>query len=140
MAISIASFNTQLLGFIGATTGITDIVSTRFYYIRLPQLEIFPALTFKVINVDPVEVKAGVSDYDIVRVQFDCYDLPNTTAGSTNECEGLYDAVRTAFDRFTDSAGSVKFHQTFFKGRTPMIQDFDTKVYSISMDFEFHIK
>ena len=140
MAISIASFNTQLLGYIGANAGITNIVGTRFYYSRLPQLDSFPALTWNVIAVNPINTKAGVSTYDIVRVQFDCYDLPETTAGGTNEVEALYDAVRTAFDRFTDATGSVEFHYTKYITRTQMIQDFDTKIYSVSTDFYFHIK
>jgi hypothetical protein len=140
MALSTAGFSTQVLGFIGADTGITDIISTRFYNGRLPQLDTFPALTFSIISLEKIEVKGVTSGYYKIRVQFDCYDEPNTAAGSTNECEGLFDAVHTAFDRFKDSAGAIEFHETFYKNRTAMVQDFDTKIYSISTDFEFHIK
>lgn len=140
MPISIASFNAQLMAIIGSNAAITDIVGTRFYYNRLPQLDSFPALTWNVINVSPVEQKIGVSAYDIVRVQFDCYDLPETTEGGVNQVEALYDAIRTTFDRFTNDSGVVEFHFTKFKNRTQMTQDFDTKIYTVNVDFDFHIK
>ena len=140
MAISTVGFSTQLYGFIGAATVITDIVDTRYTYGRLVQLDTFPALTFKIIGINKVEVLSGVSVYYKVHVQFDCFDMSGTNSGTANRCENLFDAVHTNFDRFTDSGGAIEFHHTKFLNRTEMVEDFDTGVNQISTDFEFTIK
>ena len=134
MALSVKTYLGQLLGFIGAVSGITDKVLTRYYYGRLPQNSLYPALSFNIISLVTLDTKDGVSEYDYLRVQFTSY------AARAADAEDLYDAIRTGFDRFTDEAGTVKFHETFFKGRQPLEQDFDTKIYYIHTDYEFHIK
>ena len=139
MPISIASFSTQLSGFISATTEITDLLGTlnglkAFYKNRLPQNPVYDALTFEKVDVNSVEVMSGPSDYDIVRVQFTAYSL------NSSNPEIIIDAVREKFDRFKDNNGAVEFHQTKYITRTGTLQDYDTKVWMESIDFYFHIK
>ena len=135
MAITISNFNSQLLAYIGATTAITDIVVTRYYNSRLPQNSLYPALVFSIItNTDGAVTKDNLVNYDIVRVQFDAF------SNTADDAVTLIDALRTKFTGFTDQDETVLFHETFFKGAQQLQQDFDTKTYWQTIDFDFHIK
>jgi len=135
MAIpSLVNFLTLLNTEITNTSALTSIVSTRHYHSILPQNGSLPALTFKVISINPTDTKDGASDYDQVRVQFSCYS--STGAGA----ETLYAALRTKFDRFTSSSGSVEFHFTRFIDRQPIDRDIDTGSFVVTVDYSFTIK
>lgn len=134
MAISRSNFISQLRTIIGATTAITDIVSTRYYYGRLQQLETGAALVFDIVSITPHDTKDNAGPYDVVRVQFD------SISSDADEVESLNDAIRTKFDYYTNEAGSIKYHKTFFLNSQGLSQDFDTKIYWVSSDYYFHIK
>lgn len=135
MAIpSSVSFLGQLEDVFTATAAITNLVGTRYYNSILNQNETFPALTYKIVSVEPTDTKDGASDYDTYRVQINCYST--TGAGA----ETLYEAVRTALDRYTETGGAVEFHFTRFAGRQPMDRDIDTGMFVVISDYEFTIK
>lgn len=135
MIVDLVVFSKQLRDTLIADAQIKGVVAERVYNTRLPQHNIFPAITFQIVSIDAVEVKENASDYDIVRVQINCYD---SGFSSVEKTAGY---VRRTLDRLTDNSNqSVEIHQTFFINRNSSVFDETQKIYWVSLDFDFHLK
>ena len=87
---------------LGATSAVTDLVSTRFYHGLLPQDVAFPAIVFFRINTERDDFAhdgpMGVAE---ATIQVSCY------GERTSEVMAVSEAVRTALYGWSGTAGGV---------------------------------
>lgn len=87
------SIGKSIYSLLSGAAGVTNIVSTRIYPSRIPQIKEFPAISYHQINNTPTNQKDAVSGFDRIDCDIICwsksYDQINTLAA----------AVRTALDR-----------------------------------------
>lgn len=121
---------------LAANSGVTDIVSTRIYQMRVPDNGSFPCLQYQQISTVPINQKSGAAGGDFARVQVNCY-----SSKSYKESSDLADAVRAALEAYsgTTTNGHVVQYVEFLSA-------FDTiddtaqysGVFSTVMDFMIH--
>ena len=121
---------------LAANSGVTSIVSTRLYQMRVPDGGTFPCLQYQQISTVPINQKSGAACGDFARVQVNCY-----SSKSYKESSDLADAVRAALEAYsgTTTNGHVVQYVEFLSA-------FDTiddtaqysGVFSTVMDFMIH--
>lgn len=86
-------------------SGVTNIVSTRIYPMRLPLNTVYPAVTFQLVSDIPVNQKTGRATYFNARVQVNCYAVDTPLSGAVSAYSGndkaiaLSTAVKAALER-----------------------------------------
>jgi len=93
-----AQIQTQL----GATSALTDAVSTRIYRYRRPRAAALPAVTFRRIDTEIENHSEGASVTTHCRVQVDSWSDSETG----DEVRTVADAVATALKSWSNTGGS----------------------------------
>lgn len=112
---------------LAATTGLTSLVSTRIYPIRLPQNPVFPCVTFQVISEPRIHSLDGASAPNAI-IQVDCW------ARQHKEAHQVAEAVMAAFDSFAGTMGSVTVSACLLQNRQEIYEP-DVDDYRVSLDF-----
>jgi len=111
-------------------SGVTNIVSTRIYPARIPQIKDFPAISYHKISHEPTNQKDAVSGFD--KVSFDIilwgknYEQINTLSA----------AVRTALDRISISSQGVTINTIVFVREVDSFND-TAEIFQRNMQFQF---
>lgn len=83
------------------TAGVTAIVSTRIYPVRLPLDTDYPAVTFQLVSSIPENHKTGRANYFNSRIQVNCFAVDTSTASGNQKSIDLAVAVKAALERKT---------------------------------------
>ena len=95
------SIETGLYAYLTANSGVSAIVSTRLYPLKLPQGATLPALAYQLIsNARPHDITAGPTGHAFPRFQITSY------AESYSAAKSLAAAVRSALDGYRGAMGS----------------------------------
>ena len=84
----------RIYTYLAATSGITDLVSTRLFPHFLEQACEMPALSFFRVSTVPVNDLGGYADVEQPRIQFDCWG--STDDSSKALAKALLDAMEAA--------------------------------------------
>ena len=124
------SVGKSLFYLLSNASGVTNIVSTRIYPARIPQVQNFPAISYHQISNVPTDQKDAVSKFD--RVDFDI----NLWSKDYSVINTLADAVRTALDRVSISSQGVTINTIVFVRE---IDDFSdpAEIYKKILQFKF---
>lgn len=125
-----AEFMEALNSRLNAVTGVTNLVSTRIYPVRLPQDVTYPAV--RVITVDAQRESALDTDMGLVhtRIQVDAY--ATTYAGS----QTLAAALRAALKRASWTQDAVEVCDALLDNVQDDYED-EAKAYRVRQDFVF---
>lgn len=98
------SIYTEINGRLGGYTGLTALVSTRIYAVRLPQNVTLPAVSFQVISA-PRFSNFGADTGDVrYRIQVDCWT--SAPHGASGGPDAVAAQVRAALQRY--NGGSIQ--------------------------------
>lgn len=87
-------------------SGISALISTRFYWRQLPEAIAYPACRYMVVASDRTTAHSGPTGLDIASIQIDC--IGETSAS----CRALVAAVKTAFDGVNNPTYGIKSMRT----------------------------
>lgn len=112
---------------------VTESGVVKVFPIQIPQRTNYPAIVYNIISNQPHDTKTGVSRFDQIRVQIDCYAKTYTGAAT------LDDAVRVALDRKAPGAyGGVVVKGLSYINTNETLTEADN-VYRISTDYQIII-
>ena len=111
-------------------SGVSNIVATRIYPSRIPQIKDFPAISYHQVSHVPTDQKDAVSGFDKVDFDIICwsknYDQLNT----------LSSAVRTALDKIAISSQGVNIDNIRFVGEQDNFND-QAEIFQRNIQFKF---
>ena len=108
-------------------TAITDLVSTRIYFQKLPQNATFPLLVSNRISTKREYSHSGDSNLTTPRVQYSCYAETWTAA------KDLAEQIVSEMSGFSGTAGSTTVYSTFVENELDL-NDPESKLYFIPVD------
>lgn len=111
-------------------TGVTNIVSTRIFPSRIPQIKDFPAISYHQINNVPTDQKDGVSGFDKIDFDINCWSKDYA------QINILADAVRTALDRVKITSQGITIDTIVFVRETDDYSD-PAEIYKKILEFRF---
>lgn len=82
-------------------SGVTDLVGTKIYPLRLPIKTEYPAITFQLIDSIPENQKSGRANYFNARVQVNCFCVDTDTLSGNQGSINLARAVKSALERIS---------------------------------------
>ena len=91
----------DLRTFLLGDPGLSGLVGTRVYPLRLPQQPALPAVTYAWVGGDRAHVLAGPAGVASPRLQFDCW------AGTYLQAHAVFDALRRRLDGYRGLAGAA---------------------------------
>lgn len=123
---------TNLYTFLNAQAGITALITTRIYPLKLPQSVVLPCLSFQLVS-EPREYTLDKASIPNALVQFDCW-------GTTYlEANTLADALATVLDAYTGAVGSIT-SLGFIQRSRQDIYESETNEFRVSLDYSFMYK
>ncbi len=114
------------------TTGITDLVSTRVYFIKAPQDATQPYIALQKISDVMLHSHDGPSKLAEARFQLSCY------ATTYAAVKGVAAAIQAAIDGYTGTmggAGGVFVGRCFWDNETDLGFSDDLKLYGVAVDY-----
>ena len=131
MIIRTAVYNT-----LSGSSNLTGIVSTRIYFIKMPQSTIYPAVTFEML---PTSGRVHLMGADSVLAM---ETLRVTVWGEAKDFTNMETAagyIKTLLQDFTGTmggAGGISVERIFLETNQPTMFNAGVGVYQISQDFE----
>jgi hypothetical protein len=118
---------TDLVAEMMADGGVTGLISTRLYPLNLPQTPTYPAATYRIVSVAPVNTRDGNGSANN-RVQFDCYGRTYADAKSVKA------VIVPVLDGFKGTLGGGGKAHAWHVGE---VDNFDgsTEVFRVTVDF-----
>ena len=95
------AFGSEIYGYLSGVSGVTNIVSTRIYPVRLPDAPTLEAIVYTVISAPRTEDLSGSSGLGTAIVQIDCW------ANTYSEANTLAEAVRQAMQGYSGTMGGT---------------------------------
>ena len=124
------AINARLNGF----AGLSSLVSTRIYPDVMPDLPVYPAVTYHQISSS--SAKGALSDPPLVRSVFQV----TAWAKSRIDARQVADQIRKSLDRYRQvTIASVKVDDCFYEDDSDLY-DPDTKIYFVPVTFRFHYR
>ena len=128
MALAEEHIFSRLSGF----AGITAIVSTGIYPIRIPDGQALPALTYLRVSSRRVEsMLGGTTALCFARFQFDCWARKYSTA------KALAEQVRLALQGYTGTVSGNTIFGVNFLNEVDLVDD-DAQTFRTSADYLIH--
>jgi hypothetical protein len=93
-------------------SGVTDLVSTRIYPMRLPLNTDYPAITFQLVDAIPINQKSGRANYINARVQVNCYAVDKDSISGNQSSINIARAVKSALERVGASVKALVLSNT----------------------------
>jgi hypothetical protein len=127
----VASAEEALTARLAAVVGVTTLISTRAYPVKLPQIPTLPAVTYQ--RISTVQESAMGVDTTIVRVRFQI----NSYAASYSAVKALAAAVKAALKRFSGTSATVAVLDTFADSEEDLYgqAESDARIYGVRQDF-----
>ncbi len=127
------SFYTDLYTYLQTIAGLTNLVSTRMYPVRLPQKPTMPALVIQKIARVREYSHSGDSNLANPTYQFDCFAVTHEGAVA------LQVQVEAALSAFSGTMGSETVYSAFIAN---VLDNFETEtaLYRQIVDVEFQHK
>jgi hypothetical protein len=114
-------------------SGLTDLVSTRIYPIKMPQAVTYPAVTFQVISGLPRTHLMGSDDsLAAPRVQVSAW------GESLSDACDVADQIRAALQDFSGTMGGdggVTVQRIFLESDQISLYDSESEIYHVAQDF-----
>lgn len=117
----------RLTGF----AGLTSLVSSRVYSIKLPSNCTFPAVTYFRVSSNPVESMTGSSALSFARFQLDSW------AKTYTEAKNLAEQVRLCLQGYKGTIAGITFFGVNFIGDRDLFDD-EAEIYRVSADYWIH--
>lgn len=122
----------SIYSLLSGAAGVTNIVSTRIFPSRIPQIKDFPAISYHQIANVPSETKDDVSRFD--REDFDI----NLWSKDYSQINSLAKEVRAALDRKSINAQGITVDQIVFVREIDDYSD-PAEIYKKILQFKFII-
>ena len=117
-----------LFSYLSTDSGITALVSTRVYPLRMPQNATLPAVTFTRISGPRSHALSGPTGCGMARIQIDAWATTYASA------KAVIDTVRSALDGYSGTAGSETIKSSLLQTETDFYEP-ETNVYRVSQDY-----
>jgi len=127
MALAEEHLFSRLSGF----AGITALISSRIYPIKIPPNTTMPALTYTRISGRRIESLLGNSALCYARYQLDAWGR------KYSDVKALAEQVRLCLEGYKGTLAGVIFYGVNYLGDQDLYED-DTEVFRVSMDFVVH--
>jgi len=114
-----------LVAYLKTVAGVTALVSTRIYGMRMPQTTTLPCVTTKRIDTPRVlTMDSSGSSGDLVhpRFQIDCWDITHSSV------KGITDAIRAALHGKTGSFSGITIRASLANEEVPEFEP-ETNLY-----------
>lgn len=110
-------------------SGLTALVSTRIYPMKLPDTTAYPAITYQCIDKIPASALGTASTCFAARFQFDCW-------GKTmSAVKNLANKLRNSLDALDTTLSGIRIYGIVYLGEFDTYEA-DTELYRISSDFK----
>lgn len=109
-------------------SGLTALVSTRIYPVRLPQKPTYPAIVYTRISAERISAMGDDTGTVRPRFQFDVYATTYANARAVTE------QLRKALQRYSGT-DTVTIQEIFVIGESEFYED-ETELYHTAIDFE----
>lgn len=129
------TLRTAIYNAIAAVANITDVVSTRIYWVVMPQGTVYPAITFETL---PVEGRVHLMGADSTLVMEEFRVTIWGQAKNFTGMETLAGYIQTLFEGFKGTLGGVggiTVDWIYLDTNDPTFYDSGAEVYRISQDF-----
>lgn len=118
-----------LKSYLTGYAGLTALISTRVYPLRLPESPTYPSVTYQRISAPRIHSHSGPSGLAFPRFQFDCYSP--TYLGA----KAVATQVRLALDGYTGTmGGGVSVGSSLLQDDRDFY-DTATRIWRVSIDF-----
>lgn len=109
------------------------LVGTKIYPSETPQAIAMPVVLYSIENIEPLTSKDGVSKLDVYSIDISCF------SNKYDEMIDIYQAIRTALDRYKGTNSTIKIDQINFKNFN---RDFieSAQVHQGSSTYEIRVK
>lgn len=126
-----ASAEEALYARMSGYAGLTALVSTRVYPVKLPQDCTYPAVTYQ--RISTIREVAHGADPGIARTRLQVTSAATTYSG----VKAVTAQVRAALQRYDDAAASVAVLDTFLENEVDLFseEEDDAGVYLVAQDF-----
>lgn len=116
---------------LGAVSGVTSLISTRVYPVKLPQSATLPAVTYQ--RVSTIRENAMAADPGVARTRLQV----TCAADSYSGLKAVTEAVRAALQRYRGTVGGVVVLDVFLDNETDLFgeEENDAGVYLTAQDF-----
>lgn len=116
---------------LAAVAGVTALISTRVYPVKLPQSATLPAVTYQ--RVSTIRENAMGADPGVARTRLQV----TSAATSYSALKGVTEAVRAALQRYSGTIGGVVVLDVFLDNETDLFgeEENDAGVYLTAQDF-----
>lgn len=114
-----------------AVAGVTALVSSRVYPVKLPQSATLPAVTYQ--RISTVREGAMGADSDIVRVRVQVTSWADSYSG----VKSLSEAVRAALQRYSGTSAAVDVRDCFLDSELDLYGEDESEagVHAVAQDF-----
>jgi hypothetical protein len=114
-----------------ATSGLTDLIGERIYYVKAPQDVGIPYVVFFKVSGAREHSHDGASGLARPRFQFSCF------SETYYEAKQIAEQIQSALQAYSGTmggAGGVEVGASFYDNETDMYEE-DTKLYHIAVDY-----
>jgi hypothetical protein len=113
---------------LSSSTGLSALVSTRIYPLKLPQTATYGALTYSKVSGFRNHVHGGSAQVAEPRFQVTAYHT------SYSSLKSITEQVRKALDAYSGTLSSTKVFFSFLLNEVDLYDD-ETKVFYTALDF-----
>lgn len=117
-----------IVAYLTTYSGLSALISTRLYPLRLPENPTYPAVTYQRISGPRVQSHSGPSGLAFPRFQFDCYGT--SYLGS----KAVEKQVRAALEGYKGTMGMVNVSSALSQDDRDFY-DPNTRIWRVSIDF-----
>ena len=124
---------TAVLNQVAATSGVTDLVASRIYYVRAPQSVAAPYVILSMVSSVPWYVHGSKAGLIESRLQVSIF------AATYASVKAISVAIRTSLECFVGTmggAGGIYVGVIFFDGEVDLPFDDELKFYGVADDYK----
>jgi hypothetical protein len=124
----LADANAGIHARLAAYTDLTDLVSTRIWRVRAPDIQTLPYVVIHRISTTPNHVMGADTTPTEARIQISVYDDDGPG------CDAAALEVKNALSRWSGTAGTVTFQHVFFEDENDQYDE-DSNYFQKNLDF-----
>lgn len=118
-----------------ATSGVTSLVSTRVWMLKLPQAPTLPAIRVQLITEQTPKHLRGPIGTKPSRIQVDCYALESSGSDPYAAASAVADAVAAAIGFAPFTAGTVRVQSVEQMDRQPIYESEELRLVRMLLDY-----
>lgn len=108
-------------------TGVTDLIGSRIYAMKLPKKAVFPSLTYSTISSVRTRSHSGDSSLTTPRIQLSCW------GEKYQDCKDLAAELVSSLESYKGLMGSTTVYSSFVENELDLY-DSESKVYHVPVD------